>query len=305
MKICITGGTGFLGKWLVELAPSYMDCVVLSRSTDIEITDLKVIKTDYSYESLKNIFHNQSFDAIVHLVGRKIKEEYSFLDYIDANTLLTDKILRLCTEFSVDNVITASSRMVYSSQNTLPWSEKESPKPMTYYGLSKLYNDKLISFYNNNYALKCKSLRFAQIFGIDLGSERIHTRLFRNFIDRAMKKKPLRIYGEGEDKKEYIYVKDAVKAIISALETPDKYGVFNIGMGENNTVLDIAELINEVFENEKNGYEFLREKDEKDENVLLDITKSKEVLNFEPNWSIREALYDIQEMIENGYVKFS
>lgn len=295
MKIGITGGTGFMGRWLLELAPSHMDCIVLSRN--IQGTYLKGINTDYSYKSLENIFKNQSFDAFVHLAGRKIEEEHEFSDYLEVNTLLTDKILRLCKEFSIENVVIASSRMVYSSENPLPWGEDNLTKPMTYYGLSKVLKDKLAILYSKKFGLKCKSLRFAQIFGVDLENKQIHTRLFRTFIDKAIKKEPLPIYAEGKDKKEYIYVKDTVDAIFSALENPSEYGVFNIGLGENNTVLDIAELINEVFNNEESGYKFLKEKEEKNENVLLDITKSKEILNFEPNWDVKEALYDIKEMI--------
>ncbi len=299
MKVCLTGGTGFLGRWFLELAPDDVECVVLSRN--VQKPTLEVTRTDYSYDSLETIFDNESFDAVVHLAGRKIEEEHDLSDYLEANTLLTDTILRLCMEFSIDNVVTASSRMVYSSENPLPWNEEDSPKPVTYYGLSKILKDKLVIYYNNNYKLRCKSLRFAQVFGIDIGRDLIHTRLFKTFIGKAINKEPLPVYGKGEDRKEYIYVKDAVDAIFSALENRHESGIFNIGLGENNTVLDIAKLINEVFENTENGCEFLHEKDEKNEKALLDITKSREVLNFEPSWNIKEALYDIKETIENDY----
>jgi len=297
MKICITGGTGFLGQWVSKLSPKDMDFIVLSRNEKKSKTEL--IKTDYSDNDLENIFENQNFDAVVHLAGRKIKDEYDLSDYLEANTILADKIFRLSSEYSIENVVTASSRMVYSDKNSIPWKEEDSPKPMTYYGLSKLLSDKLGQFYSNKYEIKCKSLRFAQIFGVDIGRNVIQTKLFRNFINNAREKKPLPVYGNGENEKEYIYVKDATNAIFLALEAPTKYGIFNIGLGENKSILDIAKIVNMVFKNEEYGYQFLQEEKEENENNLLDTSKSKKELDFYAQWNLKKALFDMKDIIEN------
>ncbi len=299
MKVCITGGSGFLGRWVLNLAPDDIDFIVLSRS--INKSKFDVIKTDYSYDDLSSIFEKQRFDAVIHLAGRKIDKKYELIDYLKINTILTDRILKACIEFSVENVVTASSRMVYSGCDTLPCKEDEPAIPVNYYGLSKLAADKLGQYYSNKHNINCKSLRFAQIFGIDVRNNKIHTSLFRNFINQARNNNSQPVHRKGKSKKEYIYVKDAANAILMSLENPQKKGIFNIGLGENKTVLELAILINKIFENEGNGYRFLYDRYVKKEENLLDISKSERMLGFSPEWTIKKALLDMKELIDDDF----
>lgn len=298
MKICITGGTGFLGSWVLKLSPNNNEFVVLSRK-NCESINVKnrVIKTDYSYENLKNIFKNNDFDAIIHLAARKVESRYGLYDYLKINSILTDNLLNICKEFSIDNIVLASSRLVYSHKNKLPWNEDCNAFPLHYYGMSKLLSDNLTIYYSQKYNMNCKSLRFAQIFGYDFERNQIENQLFDCFINRALNNKYLKIYGDGKTKREYIYVKDAVKSIFSALDNPKESGIFNIGLGKNITIPKLAEYVNTVFDNEKSSYKLMDNRVKDNFDNLLDVEKSKIRLGFTPDYGIKEGLMDIKEIM--------
>lgn len=297
MKILLTGGTGFIGKWIIELLSEKHQLTIVGRNESVKVfpeEDISVsyLSTDYSIDSLSR--HMKNIDAVVHLAAKRVPlgaKGETIEDYT-GNMLVSSNLFEVCKREGIKNIINISSKAVYSSNNALPCSENDTPKPLNFYGLSKLMIEQLADYYNTKYGMNIKSLRLAQVLGV---GEREGFMLM-TFINKALRKEELSLWGKGEGKRDYIYVKDVVDAIDFALAEPNQKGVFNIGSGTNVSHKELAETINKVFENTGN-ITFLSDKAEDKSVDIMDISKAKECLNWIPNWNLEDALYDMKKIL--------
>jgi UDP-glucose 4-epimerase len=288
MKVIITGGTGFIATRFYELKKSKHKISLLTRKRGLERKYSRFIYSDYSIESLKSIL--KYYDAIIHTAARRIITKYEmFNDFILNNVLLTQKVFEAAKIAEVCNLVQLSSRMVYPSNSEKPLREDSITQPDTYYGLSKVFCEKLADFYSD-LGLKIKTLRLSQVIG--KGDKKRETFFLNKIIEQAEKKQKITIYGKGMGKKDYVYIDDVVDAIDKAL-IYSKTNIFNIASGVSKSYVEIAEVVNELCEN-KGNITFLDIKG--DENIVYyDITKAKEFLNFIPKYDFRSAIIKILE----------
>lgn len=290
MKIAITGGTGFIGKWLLKMVNKKHECIVLGIEPDInklyiDDREFQFVQTDFSTtELLKSL---KSIEAIVHLAGiRPIMGMNSYNDFYE-NVRISENLFKACKTLNISNLVFASTGSIYSpTVNLFPFSENEAVFPPSFYALSKLSIENL----GNIYDLNIKSLRFAHVIGH--GERKGY--MVMTFINRAIHKEPLIIFGEGKGKREYIYVKDVSSAIIAALNKPEISGVFNIGMGYAISHRQFAESICEVFAD--GDIEIIEDKTKVEDtaNYLMDERKAKDILKWKPKYSLNEALLEMK-----------
>lgn len=293
MKIAIFGGSGFIGKWLLDSIPENYECIILGRNNDRDTLFINnrlftYISTDYSPEDLE--LKLTGMDAVVHLAATRVGSD-KFESYI-SNVTISENIYRICTKKGITNVVCLSSISVYSDNNVHPWSEEQRLSPQSLYGISKIAMENLAEYYNRKYNMKIKSLRVARVVGY---GERTGYMLM-TFINQAFKKETLSVYGKGAGRREYIYVKDVVEAIKCALRKPNINGIYNIGTGKNISHLELAEMINDVFDNETN-IKLINKIKEDTSIFLMDVSKSKEILGWEPRWTIKEGLKEIRNIM--------
>lgn len=304
MKIAISGGMGFIGSWLIGALNNQHECVVLTRGNSFVNNQINFnsLNTDYSIESLIKVL--DGFDAVIHLAAKKADLNSSFPEYVNENIMITSNIFEACYFLNIKNVVNISSRMVYDLNAKKPWTEESPTNPLTFYGISKLTIDKLVYYYNENFDMKIKSLRLSQVMGLKKGLSTITEEQLgympMSFIASSLVGKTIVIYGDGKGKRDYIYIKDVIKAIKCAIEKPHTSGIFNIASGKSISHKNLAKTISNIF---SNGNNILFDKlIQGDENIYrISIQKSKEQLNFTPNWSLEEALWDMKETIENDF----
>lgn len=295
MKIAITGATGFIGTELISsLSSSAHEIFGLTRKKEVLNQNINYHKvnwiiTDYSLESLYEVL--KGMDIVIHLAAARGTEGL-ITDY-HINEIITQNLLESCVKNNIKNFVFISSIAVYSEISKIPWKESESALPKTMYGISKLSCEALCFWYARNYDLKVKCLRLAQVLG--MGE---HGGMMKKFITQAINKERLIVMGESIAVREYVYIKDVVKAIRLAMNY-HKSGLFNIGTGRAYSNLEIATLINKVFDN-NNNLEYRDTIKETIESSLMDNSKANYFLNYYPTYTLESALLDIKKQEISG-----
>ncbi|WP_319371130.1 NAD(P)-dependent oxidoreductase [uncultured Ilyobacter sp.] len=293
MKVAITGGTGFLGRELVKFLIKNGNFVpiTIGRRSISENEKSEYRKTDYTQESLEIVLRD--IDAVIHLAA--IRGADGKISDFHENETITENLYESCVNLGIKNIVFASSISVYSDTTKIPWKEEQVPRPKTLYGISKIACEYLGEVYHRKYGLNVKCLRIAHI----LGEHEKKGYMMNTFIDNAFERKTLKVSGRSLAKREFVYIKDVIKAIYTAVSKPKIHGVFNIGSNEAHTNLEIAEIVNECFDNKKNMiYDNLRE--EGIESSLMDSSKAKRELDYISEFSLEEALRDIKKIKLEG-----
>ncbi|MCM3633964.1 NAD-dependent epimerase/dehydratase family protein [Paenibacillus camelliae] len=296
IKVAISGGNGSLGKELVKkfLENKKFTPIILSR-IESDTIEYETRKTDYSLDNLiKSI---SDVEAFVHLASVRGNSK-SVIDYIE-NLRITENIYKACYENNIFNVIYSSSIAVYSNEKQLPWDEENEKSPISAYGVSKLCCEHIGDFYNKQYNMSIKNLRFPPIYGVVSDTDQLKGRMINIFIQQAYKKEKLILNTDTNNYRDFLYIKDAVNAIVTALNHDEKKGAFNIGSNELFTNKQIAELINEVFNNSNNLFISKKRADTKSYSAYFNCEKAESELGYTPQYSMKKAMYEIYGEMKN------
>ena len=290
MRLIVTGATGFIGRYLVESAQQHFEIICLTRSNEknSENQSVSFVQTDYELNSLVNIF--QEDDVLVHLAGQRLtrsEEEPKLSGFIDSNVKMTENLLLAACEAKISQVVLTSTIGIYSEIDKTPYLEDTVTHPNTIYGLSKLMGEQLVAYYCRKNNVKSTIFRLSQCFGV---GEKDSPVLMR-FIKLAREKEKLTAQ-DNEFYLDEVYVKDVVEAIILSI-TKKAEGTFNIGCGKAYSILEIAETVNEVFDNTGN-IEIISSIKIKNEDNFLSTQKIETQLNWTPNFNLKEALVDMR-----------
>lgn len=280
MKIAVVGGNGFIGSEFVRYASE-------SGHQATAVGSERDAFSDSGRRKIKELLSDS--DAMVFLAARRPLETFGLEDY-NYNIRLAGAYFEYARRCGIANVVIASSRSVYSSFD-IPWEEKTWDSPLSLYGASKQAVDGLALYFNNVCGMRIKSLRLAQVVG--LGERKGF--LLNTLIDNAAAKRKQVIYGAGIGRRQYIYIKDVCSAMLHCVtRQAESSGIFNIGLDYNVSILELAELINEVFENNA-GVELMPDKPEDARQYLMNVTKAERKLCWKPEYDLRRAFADIKE----------
>jgi len=244
MNYLVTGGGGFIGTNLVkELLKQGHQVRVIDRDPK----NASFVGSAYSDIRDKGAVHAmcRGVDVIVHLAA-----ETGVQPSIDnprkdmsVNIEGTLNLLEAARECNVSRFIFASSGTVLGNASP-PFNESMMTRPTSPYGASKLAGEAYCSAYYHSYGLETVVLRFSNIYGPYAWHK---SNLFVEFIKAALKEKPLHIYGNGRQTRDFLYVKDLVEAIILASTAPGIGGqVFQIASGEETSVLYLLEMMKDI-----------------------------------------------------------
>ncbi|MGA7722552.1 MAG: NAD-dependent epimerase/dehydratase family protein [Ignavibacteriaceae bacterium] len=297
IKVVVTGGAGFIGSHIVE----YWN----SQNAEIHIIDN--LRSGYlkNINQLKNIFfHNISitdrkavFDImqgvtyIHHLAAMvSVPESVQYpLECVKINVEGLINVLDAAVENNVNKIVHSSSAAVYGDNPASPKNVDMKPMPKSPYGITKLDGEYYLQSYQENFGLKTTSLRYFNVFGTRQDPKSQYAAAIPIFINKAIKNEPIIIYGDGEQTRDFIYVKDVVNANILAATTSNVSGVFNVALGQTTTINNIAKIIIEETKSKSEIlYESVRAGDIKHSHASIDNTVEK--LKFKPRFSLAEGL---------------
>ena len=248
----VTGGAGFIGSHIVEqlISLGHEVVVVDNEYSDNENfywrKDTYNVNIDITDKALKNAFTN--VDYVFHLaaearIGPAIENP---VNAVNINTIGTCNVLQCAREAGVKKVMYSSTSSGYGL-NTSPNIETQPDDCLNPYSVSKVAGEKICKMYTDLYGLKTVIFRYFNVFGERAPKKGQYAPVIGIFLRQLAAGEKLTIVGDGEQRRDFVYVKDVANAnIMAALSNADDdaYGqVYNVGFGKNYSVNDIASFI--------------------------------------------------------------
>lgn len=296
LKVVVTGGAGFIGSHIVEHWISkraevhVIDNLRSGFISNVEIFPEvifhrgSVTNRNLVFDVLKNADYVHHLAALVS-VPESIEKPQECVD-ININGLLN--VLDAAKEFGIKKVVFSSSAAVYGNDPELPKNINSKTLPLSPYGITKLDGELYLKMYNDLQGVATVSLRYFNVFGERQNPKSQYAAAVPIFISNALKNEPIIIYGDGEQTRDFIYVKDVVRANILAAEE-NVNGVFNVASGKSISILQLAEIIiNKTKSSSKIIFEKERSGDIK--HSLASIKETEEILKFKNQYSIEEGI---------------
>jgi len=253
MKVLITGGAGFIGSHIAEhyqgiaeeirvldnLRTGYKKNLDGLKATFIEgsITDRELVAK--AVEGVDYIFHM----AAMVSVPESVQKPRETVD-LNVNGLLT--VLEEATKAGVKKVVLASSAAIYGDNPTVPKVESMYPEPKSPYGITKLDGDYYMDMYRTSGQVNTGCCRFFNVFGPRQDPKGAYAAAVPIFMEKALKGEDITVFGDGEQTRDFIYVKDIVGGLTFVAEHPEVTGVYNVGYGGQITINDLANIIIEA-----------------------------------------------------------
>ena len=299
-KVVITGGLGFIGSHLTEkLCEDNLIVIIDNQSTGKteNIKHLNLSKIDTTIGDITSINLNEIFDgadyvfheAAVTSVQKSVDDPFTSNEVNITGTL---KVLEAAKNTGVKKVVIASSSAVYGETESLPLSEDDPVNPLSPYAVGKTTGELYCNVFSQIYGLPTISLRYFNVFGPRQDPQSQYAAVIPIFIDKILKNESPVIYGDGEQSRDFISVKDIVAANIWAAESK-LTGAFNIGLGKSTTINQLVEMINEIIGKDiKPVYEKERPGDIK--HSLADVSKAKSS-GYDPKADFKEELKETVE----------
>lgn len=242
MRVCVTGGAGFIGSHLVDrlIALGHMVLVIDNLTTGVrEFVNPKAvfIEMDVRDANIESIFADFKPQVVFHEAAQTMvpaSMENPKMD-CDVNLLGLVNILEASRKHKVEHFLMPSSAAVYGDLDTLPLTEDMIGKPTSFYGLTKLTGEGYLRIYEQAFGLKTVCFRYSNVYGPRQGDggEGGVISIFTRLINEGQ---GLTIFGDGEQTRDFIYVDDVVEANIKAMNHPELTGVYNISTNTSTSV---------------------------------------------------------------------
>ena len=308
--VLVTGGTGFIGSNIVE--------DLLNEGYDVRILDnfhsgyernvsefhnkIEIVKGDIrNYElvkkSLKDVDY-VSHQAALISVTDSVKNP---VPISEVNVLGTLNLLAASRDSGVRKIVYASSSAVYGNSREIPFKESVRSEPISPYGLTKLSNEQYFQMFHELYGLESVGLRYFNVFGPRQSPDSQYSAVIPKFINKMMNNERPTVYGDGNQTRDFIYVKDVSRININSFDSRITGGeVFNIGYGKGISINYLVNEINNILGKDiKPIYEESRPGDPI--SSVADISNAIKYLNFKPTFDIIEGLKHTIEWVKGHY----
>lgn len=289
MKYVVVGGAGFIGSNVIDLLieEGHEVLVIDNLSTgNLENVNSKasVLIEDItnSPESLTSTFKN--FDGVFHLaaLARVQPSIENPIEFNHTNVDGTLNVLVAARDAGIKRVVYSASSSAYGNAEIVPTKEDYPTDPLSPYGLQKLIGEQYCRVFHHCYGLETVSLRYFNVFGERQPLSGAYALVMSVFAQQLLDGKPLTITGDGEQRRDFTYVKDVARANLLAMTSNNvgKGDVINIGNGDNRSINQLASMMG-------GDVEYIDPRLEPRE-TLADNSKARELLNWSPTVNLED-----------------
>ncbi len=295
----VTGGAGFIGSHLVgELAgrgeavrvldnfstgkrQNLKDCLDKMELIEGDIEDYEVCKK--SVRGVDFVLHQAALCSVPRSLQNPMATNA-------ANVTGTLNMLWASREARVKRFVCAGSSSVYGESEALPKEETMRPDPCSPYAVSKLVKEHYCGVFYRLYGLETVVLRYFNVYGSHQDPDSPYAAVIPAFVTALIRGKRARIYGDGEQSRDFTYVRDCVQANLMACERVESAGeVFNIASGKRITINHLYDKIAGLLgKSDRPKYEAPRPGDVR--HSLGDISKAQKLLGYEPMYTMDQGL---------------
>ncbi len=301
--ILVTGGAGFLGSHLVSELLRRKNNVIcfddLSTGKRNNIREFlknknfHFIKGDVNnFNDLKKAFNKYRINYVFHYAARvgvlrTIKYPLDVLKDIDG----IKYILELAHKNKVEKIIFSSSSEIYGEPVESPQKEDGYLNPKLPYGTVKMVGENYFKAYHELYGLKTCSLRFFNVYGPKQESS-AYGFVVGIFIKQALDGRPLTVFGDGKQTRDFVFIGDNIQASIAALLSKKTDGQsINVGIGRPVTILELAKKIIKISGNKNLKIKFLPLRPKGEIKFRFpDVAKMRKSINYKPMYSLEKGL---------------
>jgi UDP-glucose 4-epimerase len=292
MNCLVTGGAGFIGSNLVDKLIELGHKVICVDNESAECHEQfywnpKANNYKYDicdYEKIAHLFNG--IDYVFH-VASDARIQPAILNprkSIESNAVGTANVIELARINKVKRFIYSSTSSAYGKKAILPNVETQPSDPLTPYSTAKVFGENLARVYYNLYGLETVSLRYFNVYGDRQPLKGQYAPVIGLFLKQNEEGKPLTIVGDGSQRRDFTHISDVVQANILASEIKDGFGeVYNIGYGNNYSILDIANMIS-------NDIKFIPSRVGEVQETLASNEKFKELTGWIPKVPLTEWL---------------
>lgn len=290
-KYIVTGGAGFIGGHLVNKLISQKNKVIVVDNLSTGKKENINPKAEFynldisDYEKIKTVF--KGADYVFHLAANpsvflSVKDPVSTSK---VNVLGTINVFKAAVDAKAKRVVFASSSAVYGDQKSLPFKETMTPNPVSPYGLQKLSGEQFAKMFSELYKIKIVCLRYFNVYGpgIDFNSD--YSLVLGKFLKLKQQGKPLTIFGDGKQTRDFCYIQDVVDANIKAMESKKIKGgeVINVGQGRSCSINYLAKLIGGKVQH-------LPKRQGDALHTMADISLAKKIIGWQPKTNFKKGI---------------
>jgi UDP-glucose 4-epimerase len=294
-KILCVGGAGFVGSNVAnELSKQGHDVIIIddlsAGSEDNLKYNQKLFIKDIFEESCRGIFDHYKFDFVFHLAAKvNLRESIRNPVWImESNVLGSLKIIQYCCEFKVKRLIFSSTGgAIYSPDAPIPWQENSILDPQSPYGLSKLWIEQYLKMANKLYGLDYSILRYGNVYGPHQDPQG-EAGVVSIFLDALLEGRDLKMFGSGEQRRDFIYVDDVVQANILMMNEVENE-IYNVGSNSSISVNEVAKELTDQLDIIP-AWQYLPEIKGEVFETKLSYNKIKQNCGWEPKVSFKEGI---------------
>jgi nucleoside-diphosphate-sugar epimerase len=291
--VLVTGGAGFIGSHLVDaliadgLRVRTIDNFVTGRRegvnraaevVDADICDASSISD--AFDGVDTVFHVAALPRIPLSIAKPVETHVT-------NVVGTLNVLIAARDHKVRRVVFSGSSSVYGDQATIPLVETMTPNPLNPYALQKYVGEQYARMFHRLFEMQTITLRYFGVYGPRMPQEGSYVLAIAAFLKARREGRPLDIYGDGEQTRDFTHVSDVVSANMLAMDCEIADGrALNIGRGENVSVNRIAAMMGGPTVHHEGRAGDMRD-------TLADRTQAEQILGWRPKVSIEEGIADL------------